>query len=210
VGEPDVKRKLPVGRMVPPPALENLQRVLRVIRRLSQDQSAQKKRNFELRVEIRHDVQESVETVVVQPGHLPISRHLDRLQPGDVGQDIPEPEGVGRARADRGEQPRPLPPLPTGLRKRSPGEHPPGEPHGNQERQGGCPPPPAPRGVVHAFRNRSASGTRPPPIRRSFPESALRNPPRIRYSGGPRGARSSLYAHGKCQGAPKRPLVPSC
>jgi hypothetical protein len=57
-----------------------------VVRRFSEDQAADKIRDVELRVEVRNNVQKTVEPVVLRMGHLAASRHLDRFQPGDVGE----------------------------------------------------------------------------------------------------------------------------
>ena len=115
--EPHVEGEAPVGRVLLLAPFENLQRFLRMMRRLSEDQAAEKIGDLELRVEVRNDVQQFVQAVVLPTGHLPVSRHLDRLEPGDVGQNVPEPERELRPPADGSEQPRRFPDLPAGLRQ---------------------------------------------------------------------------------------------
>ena len=74
VREPHVEGEAPVGRVLLLAASENVQRLLRMRRRLSEDQAAEEIGNLELRVEVRYDVQKLVQAVVLPRGHLPVSR----------------------------------------------------------------------------------------------------------------------------------------
>ena len=178
-----------------------------MVRGLSEDQPAEQIGDIELRVEVRLDVQEFVQPVVIRRGHLQVPRHLDRLEPDDVGQNIPEPERELRPPADRGKQARPLPAPP----RRSPARR-----------------VPRSRRQEKPMETRSAKAAAHPhtPLDASFipAESSpcpgydcLPCPNLVRKSifgihsadtiqRAPRGARSYPRKH---QGAPKRPLVPS-
>ena len=128
-------------------------------RRLSEDEAPEEVRHLELRVEVRFHVQERVEPVVLRGGHLQVPGHLDRLEPGDVGQDVPEAERELRPPADRGEETRPL--LKSAL-----------IPAGNA------------RGAV-ARRNRWKPGARgrlPTPTLPSMPRSSRQEPPHGSYT----------------------------
>ena len=95
--EPDVEGEAPVGRMSDLSAFEHPQRLPAVLRRLSEDEAPQEVGYLELRVEVRFHVQEHVETVVLRGGQLPVPGHLDRLEPNDVGHNVPEAERELRA-----------------------------------------------------------------------------------------------------------------
>src|SRR3989304_1397725 len=124
-------------------------------------------------------------------GHFPVPRPRARLEPDDIGQNVPDPEGERRRLAYGGEQSPPFPNLPAGFRQGSPRQQAPGEKHGNEKAEGPHPPPRPPRGpghsLPHLFTLRLRNSPPPVPFHEDRPTASG---PGIRYSRPPRGARS--------------------
>jgi len=92
--------------MGPHSALESRKRRLRMIRGIPKDQASQEVRNRESRIEAVYRLDQDVEPIVVGAGHAKGTRHLNRFQPFQIGEQVPETECKRRPAADFQEQSR--------------------------------------------------------------------------------------------------------